>query len=283
MILDAPPRSSAQRPAPRIGSGVQGLCLSAIATGSLLVAPGRDPQVLRDLSGRPGGALRAVIDAMKSVAIGTTAGIVAPPLFAAVVLAQDLLRPEFDPARRFISELAIGPLGWIQIANFLVLGAAIATFARTVAVECSGTGATHAVSTMLSVIGISVFASGVFVPDPATAPIDELTWHGIVHLIFGLTLFSVMPICCYLAFRGLSHKNQWGWFRTWTLLAVLVTGGFWIILIPGSFVPAFIETFGGWIGILNRIVFGTWLLWLFLFAMGVRRQRLMAGTASESE
>jgi len=119
------------------GSGV-GCFMPNIARGTMmpiqwaggvhLVIPAHRPTGL--------GVRDKSIDAMKSVAIGTTAGIVAPPLFAAVVLAQDLLRPEFDPARRFISELAIGPLGWIQIANFLVLGAAIATFARTVAVEC---------------------------------------------------------------------------------------------------------------------------------------------------
>jgi hypothetical protein len=49
-------------------------------------------------------------------------GIVAGPLFLAVVLVQAVTRQGFDLGRHPISLLSLGELGWIQIANFVVAG-----------------------------------------------------------------------------------------------------------------------------------------------------------------
>jgi Protein of unknown function (DUF998) len=50
-------------------------------------------------------------------------GIVAGPLFLAVVRAQAFAREGFDLGRHPLSLLSLGELGWIQIANFVVTGA----------------------------------------------------------------------------------------------------------------------------------------------------------------
>jgi Protein of unknown function (DUF998) len=49
-------------------------------------------------------------------------GIVAGPLFLAVVLLQAVARQGFDLGRHPLSLLSLGELGWIQIANFVVTG-----------------------------------------------------------------------------------------------------------------------------------------------------------------
>ena len=50
-------------------------------------------------------------------------GVVAGPLFLAVWAVQAFAREGFDPTRHPASLLALGDLGWIQIANFVITGA----------------------------------------------------------------------------------------------------------------------------------------------------------------
>src|SRR5262249_14340506 len=51
-----------------------------------------------------------------------TCGVVAGPLYLAVVLLQALTRTGFDLKRHPLSSLSLGHLGWIQIVNFVVTG-----------------------------------------------------------------------------------------------------------------------------------------------------------------
>jgi Protein of unknown function (DUF998) len=49
-------------------------------------------------------------------------GIVAGPLFLAVVFLQAFTRDGFDLSRHPLSLLSLGELGWVQMANFVVTG-----------------------------------------------------------------------------------------------------------------------------------------------------------------
>ena len=49
-------------------------------------------------------------------------GVVAGPLFIVVGVLQMLTRDGFDPGRHPLSLLSLGDLGWIQIANFVIVG-----------------------------------------------------------------------------------------------------------------------------------------------------------------
>lgn len=49
-------------------------------------------------------------------------GVLAGPLFLSTVLAQALTRDGFDARRHPLSLLSLGDLGWIQIANFIIVG-----------------------------------------------------------------------------------------------------------------------------------------------------------------
>lgn len=52
-----------------------------------------------------------------------------PALFIAVFLVLGVVKPRYDATARFVSEGSIGELGWIQIVNFVVLGAMLLAFA----------------------------------------------------------------------------------------------------------------------------------------------------------
>ena len=72
------------------------------------------------------------------------AGIVAPVLFTATFLAQEALRrDEFSPVAQPVSALEVGPYGWVQQVNFVVLG--LLTMAHAIGlhegcVQCAADG-----------------------------------------------------------------------------------------------------------------------------------------------
>jgi hypothetical membrane protein len=53
----------------------------------------------------------------------------APAVFVVVLLVQGAVRPGYDPVSHFGSELANGPWGWVQEANFVVTGLLVLAFA----------------------------------------------------------------------------------------------------------------------------------------------------------
>ncbi|MEU7875668.1 DUF998 domain-containing protein [Dactylosporangium sp. NPDC049140] len=150
------------------------------------------------------------------------AGAVAGPLFVAGVLAQAYTRTGFDPARHPLSSLALGDLGWVQIADFVacgvlaVLGAAGLRRAHAPAPWFVGAG------------GAAWIVAGVFLPDPvngfpAGAP-DSATWHGAVHSV-APALAGIAGIIGYTIFaRRFFIERERGW-MAWTISAFVVVVG----------------------------------------------------------
>ena len=52
-------------------------------------------------------------------------GVVSGPIFLLIFVVQILIHPDFHFARGEPSMLSVGPLGWIQIANFVVGGSLV--------------------------------------------------------------------------------------------------------------------------------------------------------------
>ena len=56
------------------------------------------------------------------------AGMIGPVLFIAIFTLEGWLRPGYNPLGMFVSELSLGPGGWIQIVNFIVFGVLLLVF-----------------------------------------------------------------------------------------------------------------------------------------------------------
>ena len=65
-------------------------------------------------------------------------GVVGPPLFVAIAFVEGVTRGAYDPVRLPIGLLALGDLGWMQVANFLVFG--ILTFGFAVGLRRATVG-----------------------------------------------------------------------------------------------------------------------------------------------
>jgi hypothetical protein len=146
-------------------------------------------------------------------------GVVAGPLFVAVVLVQAFTRQGFDLGRHPLSLLSLGELGWIQIATFVLTGALyLACAVGMRRVLRSGRGGTWG-PRLVTVLGIGLIMAGVFVTDagagfppgaPAGAP-EQLSWHGILHDLAHVLAFLSLIAACFVLARRFAALRQRGW------------------------------------------------------------------------
>jgi hypothetical protein len=157
-------------------------------------------------------------------------GIAAGPLFVLVVLLQAGSRTGYDLGKHPISLLSLGPLGWIQIANFAASGALfVACAAGMRQVMRNAWGATT-IPLAVASLGIGSIIAGVFVTDPGAgfppgapegAP-DQVSWHGMLHEVgfavaqIGWLVFVIALIRHSVALR----RRIWLWVTP--LVAVLM-------------------------------------------------------------
>lgn len=199
--------------------------------------------------------------------LGAWAGMVGPALFVAVFILEGFLRPDYNPVNTFISALSLGPRGRIQILNFLVVGVSILLFARGVAAEFPTGKASKAGPILLALIGIGLFFSGPFVMDPMYTPAEQMTWHGIVHGLLGAMVFALGPITCLVFFRRFRSDPNWQPLQWWTLAAAIVLIISIIFLRIASPPAPATNALVPWAGLVQRVLVGTLMLWIFTFAL----------------
>jgi hypothetical membrane protein len=146
-------------------------------------------------------------------------GIVAGPLFIAVVLVQAFTRDGFELSHHALSLLSLGDLGWIQIANFVVTGLLyVACAAGMRRVLRPGRGGTWG-PLLVGAVGIGLVLAGVFVTDagagyppgaPAGAP-EQISWHGILHEVGFTVVFLSWTAACFVFMRRFAATKQRGW------------------------------------------------------------------------
>jgi hypothetical protein len=202
--------------------------------------------------------------------LGALAGMIGSALFVAVFTIEGFLRPGYDMRSDFISALSLGPRGWIQIANFLVLGTLFLVFAWGAAAEFREGKASRFGPILLAIIGFGFFISGPMVMDPTGTVRAEMTAHGIVHAIFGAIVFTLAPITCFMFFRGFRSDPNWRWFAWWTLAAgIVITAAVVALRIMSPQPPALPHPLAG---IAQRMIVIPFLAWVFAFAAGLYRR-----------
>src|SRR5262249_47796206 len=151
------------------------------------------------------------------------AGVIAAPLFFIVALAQAFTRPGFELTRHFLSQLSAGDLGWLQMANFIVVGALYVLCAAAMGrVMSGGRGATWG-PRLIALFGVCIIAAGVFLADPANGcPVGaadaELSWHGMAHGLAALSAGLALTAATFVfAARFLAQKR-----RPWAICSTVV-------------------------------------------------------------
>src|ERR1700738_1593864 len=129
-------------------------------------------------------------------------------LFALLLGSFHVLEPEFDPTWRFVSEYALGSVGWMMHLAFLALaislaGAGVAIFSqvRTI-VGYIGLG-------VLGIAAIGILIAAIFTTDPVTASRspEAATFSGSMH-VFGASL-DYTPVAALLLSFVLARNPAW--------------------------------------------------------------------------
>jgi hypothetical protein len=135
---------------------------------------------------------------------GAFAGMVSPVLFGAVLalltaLQHDFIigigwRPLVDPADAWPSGLALGPYGFLQIANFVASGLLLALFAIGLHLEVGDGRGSEVGPCLLFVAGAAMALMG-FETDPIRR-VGPRTLHGLIHdaafVLFVLALLAAL-------------------------------------------------------------------------------------------
>jgi hypothetical membrane protein len=143
------------------------------------------------------------------------AGLLGPALFGLTVLLltvtqYDALlglgwRPFGDSALPWPSALALGPYGWVQVANFVALGLLLLTFTAGLRRGLPAGRGVRAGPALLAVAGVGLVLLG-FKTDPAPTP---QSWHAWIHLgAFALTALAVL-VACGVFWRLLRRDPRW--------------------------------------------------------------------------
>lgn len=101
-------------------------------------------------------------------------GVVAGPVLLLAVVVQALWREDYDIGTDPISSLGLGPLGWVQIIVFVVVGALVVALGVGVRRLGQRGRLVRATGSLLVVMGVGLAGVGVFVVDP-------VAWHGRLH------------------------------------------------------------------------------------------------------
>jgi hypothetical protein len=147
------------------------------------------------------------------------AGAAAGPVYVLLAAGQMLARDGFDPRHHAVSLLANGDWGWVQSANFLVVG--LLTIAGAVGIRRAfprGPGRRWG-PLLIGVYGVSLLVAGIFSADPAGGfppgtPAGQpasLSWHAGAHFVAGGVGFAAFVGACAVFARGFRARAQRGW------------------------------------------------------------------------
>ncbi|WP_245718721.1 DUF998 domain-containing protein [Micromonospora rhizosphaerae] len=95
------------------------------------------------------------------------AGIATGPVFGVAAAGQVLLRDGYDLSRQPLSLLALGELGWIQIANFVLSGLLALAGAAGLRRALRGTAAGTWGPALVAAFGTGLIVAGVLRADPS--------------------------------------------------------------------------------------------------------------------
>jgi hypothetical protein len=148
-----------------------------------------------------------------------TCGVVAGPLFFGTVIVQAVNREGFDPRIHPLSLLGLGDLGWVQIANFLLVGLLVSASAVGIRRALRGQHAGTWGPLLIGVYGVALIWAGLFPADPAdgfpigtpNSSVGQPSWHGLLHLAAPTVMGIALDAACVVFARRFFKLGEPGW------------------------------------------------------------------------
>jgi len=203
------------------------------------------------------------------------AGVIGPLLFIVVFLVEGITRPGYSVWRHYVSQLATGGGGWIQVINFLVCGSLMIAFAIGLRPALRGSRGSVGAPVLFGLFGAALLVAGIFVTDPALGyPVGAAqvhTVHGMIHGLAGLAAFSLLAASGFvMAWHFASTPGTRRWAVYSAGIGILIVAFF-----IASTTVSTLDARGVWpnapTGFFQRIaIIGGW-TWIAMLALHLRR------------
>lgn len=207
-----------------------------------------------------------------SISESATRTILASAILFLVLLAALLvLKPEIDPAWRFISEYAIGRHGWMMVIAFLSMAASCVATVIALWSQVWLGGRIGIVFLLIGALGVTLAA--LFTTDPITTPLDAQSTSSQLHGL-GAILGDGIPVGATLITWSLARNKSWRPARGWMIgmLAIVWIIYAWLIMsmpADGNFGPGVAV---GWPSRLLMVSYCFWFIITAWQALRLRRQ-----------
>jgi hypothetical membrane protein len=179
--------------------------------------------------------------------------------FFAAVTTEELLRPLYDPVQRTISELAVGPFGFLQTSAFVVLGLSLLALQHALARHLRHTVVSRIALVLLALCGVASFVAAAF---PTNLKGAVATVAGEIHESVAGFGYAGLIIAIILLSAHFRRDERWRTFCTASSsLAVIGVGG-------SIFMGATSNT--NLSGLSQRVMVIPLLLWVVLTALRLR-------------
>ncbi|HEX5905580.1 MAG TPA: DUF998 domain-containing protein [Propionibacteriaceae bacterium] len=151
--------------------------------------------------------------------------------FVVTFLVEGAIRPGYSPWRHAVSQLSLGPLGWVNTVAILPTGLALLAVAAGLrGALVTGTGSTWA-PRLIGVTGVGFLLAGAFpiapgLDYPPDTPAQQ-TVSGLIHGLAITVAFGCLSATCFvMARRFAGEPAERGWSRYSTVSGVLVATGY---------------------------------------------------------
>jgi hypothetical protein len=142
-----------------------------------------------------------------------------PLLFVAVATAEGRFRTDYDAIAEPISALALGPRGWVQGLNFILLAISCFSFAVMLRAHFRRGPASVAAPSVFGLMTVGALMAGAFVMDAPGAP---PTLVGRLHDLAGFLVFPLMPVAALLLARRFRRDAVWRPYFGYTVVTALL-------------------------------------------------------------
>lgn len=181
---------------------------------------------------------------------GAVAGVGGPVVFTLGFLAQEQLRRgEYDPMSEVVSALEAGPHGWVQQANFVVLGLLTMVFAVGLHRGLASSRAGFVGPLVLFISGAASVLAAAF---PLREGAAGTTYDPGGHQVAGALFFASSSIALIALSRRCAADPHWRGLARWILVAgVLAAVSFPLM---GALVIPDDAPLHDWAGLAQRLV-----------------------------
>jgi hypothetical protein len=191
-------------------------------------------------------------------------------------------RPGYRPWRHAVSQLSLGPFGWVNTIAILLTALALLAFAAGLRSALpTGVGSTWG-PRLIGVAGAGFLLAAAFPIDPGLGyPPGTSAQHSLAGLVHGLVItvaFGCLSAACFVMARRFAGDPAWrGWARYSTVTGLVVATGYLATsVLTGLDQAGVLPNAPG--GVVQRAMIVAGFSWIVLLAARLLRQQQPATT-----